>query len=127
MNTSISNNRVVVISGLTGSGKSSLAISLAQNLSGEIISADSVAVYQGFDIGSAKPSPDELDVVKHHLISTLHPTDNYSAGDFSRDAVELLQEVWARKKITFHCRWHRFLHRSATRGAWSGLVRHLKM
>ncbi|KAE9585153.1 putative tRNA dimethylallyltransferase [Lupinus albus] len=78
--------KVIVISGPTGSGKSRLALELAKRLNGEIVSADSVQVYRGLDIGSAKPSPTERKEVPHHLIDILHPSEDYSVGQFFEDA-----------------------------------------
>ncbi|XP_047162447.1 tRNA dimethylallyltransferase 9-like isoform X2 [Vigna umbellata] len=78
--------KVIVISGPTGSGKSRLALELAKSLNGEIVSADSVQVYRGLDVGSAKPSPDERKEVPHHLVDILHPSEDYSAGQFFEDA-----------------------------------------
>ncbi|XP_072967734.1 tRNA dimethylallyltransferase 9 [Typha angustifolia] len=79
-------NKVIVVSGPTGAGKSRLALELAKRLDGEIISADSVQVYRGLDIGSAKPSASERNEVPHHLIDILHPSEEYSAGQFFEDA-----------------------------------------
>ncbi|XP_028755525.1 tRNA dimethylallyltransferase 9-like isoform X1 [Neltuma alba] len=78
--------KVIVISGPTGAGKSRLALELAKRLNGEIVSADSVQVYQGLDVGSAKPSPNDRKEVKHHLIDILHPSKDYSVGQFFEDA-----------------------------------------
>ncbi|KAK7244198.1 hypothetical protein RIF29_39016 [Crotalaria pallida] len=78
--------KVIVISGPTGSGKSRLALELAKRLNGEIVSADSVQVYRGLDIGSAKPSPNERKEVPHHLLDILHPSEDYSVGQFFEDA-----------------------------------------
>ncbi|KAB1216518.1 tRNA dimethylallyltransferase 9 [Morella rubra] len=79
-------DKVIVISGPTGSGKSRLALELAKRLNGEIISADSVQVYQGLDVGSAKPSPTDRKEVPHHLVDILHPSEEYSVGQFYEDA-----------------------------------------
>ncbi|XP_028763832.1 tRNA dimethylallyltransferase 9 [Neltuma alba] len=78
--------KVIVISGPTGSGKSRLALELAKRLNGEIISADSVQVYQGLDVGSAKPSKNDRKEVPHHLVDILHPSEDYSVGRFFEDA-----------------------------------------
>uniref|UniRef100_A0A0D9WUE4 tRNA dimethylallyltransferase n=1 Tax=Leersia perrieri TaxID=77586 RepID=A0A0D9WUE4_9ORYZ len=86
--TAANNNKkkVIVISGPTGAGKTRLSLDLAKRLSGEIISADSVQLYRGLDVGSAKPSPSDRSAVPHHLIDILHASHDYSAGDFFRDA-----------------------------------------
>ncbi|KAG6637201.1 tRNA dimethylallyltransferase 9 isoform X2 [Carya illinoinensis] len=78
--------KVIVISGPTGAGKSRLALELAKRLNGEIMSADSVQVYQGLDVGSAKPTPSDRKEVPHHLVDILHPSEEYSVGQFFEDA-----------------------------------------
>ncbi|KAE8124735.1 hypothetical protein FH972_019592 [Carpinus fangiana] len=75
--------KVIVISGPTGAGKTRLAIELAKRLNGEIISADSVQVYRGLDIGSAKPSPSDRQEIPHHLVDILHPYEELA--DLQRD------------------------------------------
>ena len=74
--------KVVIITGLTASGKSNLAIELAEKYNGEIISADSVQIYRGLDIGSAKESLEVRNRIKHHLIDILDPDQNYNVGQF---------------------------------------------
>lgn len=90
MVTEIDKNTVLCLTGPTASGKSSLAMALAMDLAQtipiEIISVDSAMVYQGMDIGSAKPTKHDLNAVPHHLIDIVAPTERYSAGDFCRDA-----------------------------------------
>ncbi|OMO74845.1 tRNA isopentenyltransferase [Corchorus capsularis] len=85
--------KVIVISGPTGAGKSRLALELAKRLNGEIISADSVQVYRGLDVGSAKPSPSDRKEVPHHLIDILHPSQDYSVGQFFDDARQATRDV----------------------------------
>ncbi|XP_065861995.1 tRNA dimethylallyltransferase 9 isoform X2 [Euphorbia lathyris] len=85
--------KVVVISGPTGAGKTRLALELAKRLNGEIISADSIQVYRGLDVGSAKPSPSERKEVPHHLIDILHPSEDYSVGRFFEDARQATRDV----------------------------------
>ncbi|KMT13197.1 hypothetical protein BVRB_4g086010 [Beta vulgaris subsp. vulgaris] len=85
--------KVIVISGPTGAGKSRLALELAKRLNGEIISADSVQVYRGLDVGSAKPSPSDRKEIPHHLLDILHPSEEYSVGQFYEDARQATRDV----------------------------------
>ncbi|KDP32503.1 hypothetical protein JCGZ_14706 [Jatropha curcas] len=85
--------KVIVISGPTGAGKSRLALELAKRLNGEIISADSVQVYRGLDVGSAKPLPSERKEVPHHLIDILDPSEDYSVGQFFEDARQTTRDI----------------------------------
>ena len=89
----------VVITGPTASGKSSLALALAERLDTEIISADSAQVYVGMDIGTAKPDPVMRQAVTHHLIDVRDPADPYSAADFRADVEQLVPEVLARGRL----------------------------
>lgn len=91
--------KVIVISGPTGAGKSRLALELAKRLNGEIISADSVQVYRGLDIGSAKPSPSERKEVPHHLLDILHPSEDYSVGQFYEDARQATKDVLKKGRV----------------------------
>ena len=84
--------------GPTASGKTSLSISLAKNINAEIISVDSSLVYRGMDIGTAKPTLQEQDGIKHHLIDITEPTDNFSVADFISSVNTLKKEIWARGK-----------------------------
>lgn len=83
--------KVVFILGPTASGKTRLAIDLAKEFGGEIISCDSIQVYEGLNIGSSKPTAVEQQGVKHHLLSTVKTGEKYTAGDFRRDALSILQ------------------------------------
>ena len=85
--------------GPTASGKTALAIRLAQELGGEIISVDSALVYRGMDIGTAKPSPDERGGILHHLIDILDPLEAYSTGQFQKDAEALMIAIRDRGHI----------------------------
>ena len=84
--------------GPTASGKSTLALALAQKISLEIVSVDSAQVYRGMDIGTAKPTAAERRAVPHHLIDLLDPTEAYSAGRFRDDAIRITQEVLSRNR-----------------------------
>ncbi|MBX2835764.1 MAG: tRNA (adenosine(37)-N6)-dimethylallyltransferase MiaA [Gammaproteobacteria bacterium] len=84
---------VLFLMGPTASGKTALAVALAQALNGEIISVDSALVYRGLDIGTAKPSQEERGGITHHLIDVCEPTDAYSAARFVKDATELISDI----------------------------------
>ncbi len=87
---------LVTVLGPTASGKTSLSLYLAEQLQGEIVSCDSVAVYREFEIGTAKPSAEERQRVPHHLIDIAAPTDVVTAGDYSRAARQSIHEISAR-------------------------------
>lgn len=89
---------LIVISGPTASGKSALSLQLAQEFSGEIVSCDSVQVYRGFDIGSAKPSTEELKIAPHHLIDCCVGTEQYHAARFRDDAIQAIEGIFSRGK-----------------------------
>jgi tRNA dimethylallyltransferase len=90
---------LVVILGPTGSGKTSLSVALGQRFDGEIVSCDSVAVYCGLEIGSAKPSAEQRKLVRHHLIDVVAPDGFYTAGDYSRDARAAIAAISGRGKL----------------------------
>ena len=92
-------NRLIVIAGPTAVGKSALALRLAQQLDGEIISGDSMCVYRGLDIGTAKPSVSEQKLVPHHLIDIRRPTEPFSVVDFQQLAAAAIEEVNRRGKL----------------------------
>ncbi|MBP7452408.1 MAG: tRNA (adenosine(37)-N6)-dimethylallyltransferase MiaA [Ottowia sp.] len=91
--------RALCIAGPTASGKSALALALAERLPVEIISVDSALVYRGMDIGTAKPTVAERAAVPHHLIDIREPTEAYSAAEFVRDAERLMGEIRARGRL----------------------------
>jgi len=90
---------LVVILGPTGAGKSALALTLAQQFSGEIVSCDSVAVYREFDIGTAKPTREQRALVRHHLLDVVAPDEPFTAGDYSRRARAAITDVSGRGKL----------------------------
>ena len=85
--------------GPTASGKSPLAMQLAEKLPTEIVSVDSGQVYRGMDIGTAKPTREERERVPHHLIDLVEPTGSYSAARFRADAIRTVEEILARNRI----------------------------
>ena len=89
---------VVVLAGPTASGKTGLAIELAERFDAEIIGADSRQIYRGMPIGTAAPTAEELAAVPHHLVGFLDPRERYSAARFSADATRIVQEIHARGK-----------------------------
>jgi tRNA dimethylallyltransferase len=90
---------LVVILGPTGSGKTSLSVTLARRFDGEIVSCDSVAVYRGLEIGSAKPSAEQRQQVPHHLLDVVAPDAFYTAGDYSRDARAAIAGIAGRGRL----------------------------
>ena len=90
---------VLCIAGPTASGKSALALALAEHAPIEIISVDSALVYRGMDVGTAKPTPEELAAAPHHLIDIRDPRQAYSAAEFVRDATRLVADVRARGRL----------------------------
>jgi len=89
----------VAIMGPTASGKTAAALAIAERIPSEIISVDSALVYRGMDIGTAKPSPEELAAVPHHLIDIIDPLDSYSVAQFRTDTLRLVGEIVARGKL----------------------------
>ncbi|MEE9345637.1 MAG: tRNA (adenosine(37)-N6)-dimethylallyltransferase MiaA [Methylococcales bacterium] len=89
---------VICLMGPTAIGKSAIAVKLAQQLDCEIISVDSMQVYRGMDIGTAKPSREQQGGITHHLIDILDPTQVYSTGQFRQQAIGLIEEIIEREK-----------------------------
>jgi len=99
----VSKPKILVIVGPTASGKTGLAIELAKQFDGEVISADSRQVYRGLDIGSAKVTRGEMDGIPHHLLDVADPTEVYTAADFKRDAEVALTDILSRGKLPIIC------------------------
>lgn len=91
--------RLVVILGPTASGKSALGIRLAEELGGEVLVCDSTQVYRHFDIGTAKVPPAEQRGIPHHLVDLVEPDEIFSAGEYRRQALEVLEDVRRRNKV----------------------------
>jgi tRNA dimethylallyltransferase len=90
---------LLVIVGETASGKSSLALQLAQRFNGEIISADSASVHREADIGTAKPTAAEQSLLPHHLINVVGPNELFTAADFQRLSLKTIDEINNRNKL----------------------------
>jgi tRNA dimethylallyltransferase len=91
--------RLVVILGPTASGKSGLALTLAQQLHGEVVCCDSTQIYRHFDIGTGKVPPAEQQGIRHHLVDLAEPDDVFTAGDYRRHALQTLEEICLRGKL----------------------------
>lgn len=90
---------VVVVVGPTASGKTSLAIEIAEKYGGEIVSADSMQIYKNMDIATAKPTENELSVVKHHLISIIDADEEFSVAMYKEKALEAISEILSKGKL----------------------------
>ena len=95
----VQKGNIVVICGPTAVGKSALGLALAKRYNGEIVSADSMQIYRGMDIGTAKPSLQEQKEIKHHLIDILDVNDEYSAEQYKDDADAVISEVASKGKL----------------------------
>lgn len=90
---------VIVILGPTGSGKSKLSISLAKKLGGEIVSCDSMQIYRGMDIGTAKISKNEMEIIPHHMIDIVEPNEEFSVGEYVKQAKKIIAEIFERNAV----------------------------
>lgn len=91
--------KIAVITGPTATGKTSLGIMLAGELNGEIVSADSMQIYRGMDIGTAKVRPDEMRSVPHHMIDVAEPSENWSVAKYVSEADRCVENILSRKKL----------------------------
>jgi len=112
--------KIVAVVGPTATGKSTLALHLAHQFRGEIISADSVQVYRGLDIGTAKPSAEDCRRVRHHLVDVLDPDEGYSAASFRQQADEVIHELDKRETPIFVVGGTGLYLKALTRGLFRG-------
>lgn len=94
----MSKPKVIVICGPTASGKTALSIELAKKINGEIISSDSMQIYKYMDIGTAKPSKEEMQGIKHYLLDFVEPNQRYSVAEFKKAAEAAIEEILAKGK-----------------------------
>ncbi len=91
--------KVIVICGPTASGKTGLSIELAKQINGEIISCDSMQIYKEMNIGTAKPTVEEMQGIKHYMLDFVNPNERYSVADFKKDAITSIKKVLTNGKI----------------------------
>ena len=91
--------KIIAVVGPTASGKTALAIEIAKEFNGEVVSCDSMQIYKHMDIGTAKPTIEEQQQVKHHMIDIVEPYENYSVAEFTKRARECIDDVVARGKV----------------------------
>ena len=91
--------KVIVICGPTASGKTGLSIELAKKIDGEVVSCDSMQIYKDMTIGTAKPTEEEMQGIKHYLIDCVSPDTRYSVADYKRDAIKAIEEIASKGKV----------------------------
>ena len=115
---------VVILLGPTGSGKTALSLELAERFGGEIVSCDSVAVYRGMELGTAKPTKEERARVPHYLIDVAEPDEPFTAGEYSRRARAALREIAGRGRLPIVTGGTGMYLRALTEGLFAGPARH---
>lgn len=91
-------DRIICIAGPTASGKTALSIAMAKQLDGEIVSCDSMQIYKGMDIGTAKPTKEEMDGIPHHMLDIVEPWEDFSVGRYCELATPIIDDILARGK-----------------------------
>ena len=91
-------NNIICIAGPTASGKTALAVALAKELSGEVVSCDSMQIYQGMDVGTAKPTREEMEGIVHHMIDIIRPDEDFSVSRYCQMAAPIVDDIIARGK-----------------------------
>lgn len=91
--------KVLAIVGPTASGKTKLSIIVAEKINGEIISADSRQIYKYMDIGTAKPSKEERERIRHHFVDELNPNEEFNAGIFGEKGREIIEDIFSSGKV----------------------------
>jgi tRNA dimethylallyltransferase len=114
---------LLAILGATATGKSALAVRVAEEVGGEVINADAFAVYRGMDVGTAKPTPAERRDVPHHLFDVKEPSEPFSAGEFRARATRIAEEILGRGRLPILCGGTGFYARAFFEGLFEGPTR----
>jgi len=117
----------VLLLGPTGSGKTALSLAVGEHFGGEIVSCDSVAVYRGMDLGTAKPSAEERARLPHHVIDVAEPNEPFTAGEYSRAARAALRDISMRGKVPIVTGGTGLYLRALTDGLFAGPARQLEL
>ncbi len=113
-------NKIIILLGPTGVGKTEASLLLAKHLVTEIISADSMQIYKGMDIGTAKPSLKQRTEIKHHMIDIVSPSESYSVGRYVKDVVPVIETLYSKGKIPLIVGGTGLYIKAMTRGIFSG-------
>lgn len=113
-------NKVIILLGPTGVGKTEASLLLARHLATEIISADSMQIYKGMDIGTAKPSPKQREEIKHHMIDVVSPSESYNVGKYVEDVIPIIENLHSKGKIPLIAGGTGLYVKAMTRGIFSG-------
>jgi tRNA dimethylallyltransferase len=123
MKPSVGNHPLIAIVGPTAAGKSDLALLLAERLNGEVVNYDSVQLYRGFDVGSGKLPVADRRGVAHHLLDCLEPTEGFTAGDYRREALRVLDDLKSRDKLPIFAGGTGLYLRALLLGLFEGPIR----
>jgi tRNA dimethylallyltransferase len=116
----VARSTLVAILGPTATGKSALALAVAERFGGEIVNCDSTAVYRGFDVGTDKVPPQDRRGIPHHLIDIVDPSEGYTAARYARDASAIVRDIHARGRLPIVVGGTGFYYRALTRGLFPG-------
>ena len=103
-------NKIICVVGPTASGKTALAVELAKALDGEVVSCDSMQVYRRMDIGTAKPTREEMQGIPHHMLDVAEPDEDFSVSRYCELANPIIEQILARGKNRDHRRRYRALY-----------------
>jgi tRNA dimethylallyltransferase len=116
----VAKSTLVAILGPTATGKSALALAVAERFGGEIVNCDSTAVYRGFDVGTDKVAPRDRRGIPHHLVDIVDPSEGYTAAQYARDASAIVRDIHARGRLPIVVGGTGFYYRALTRGLFPG-------